>query len=187
MSKYSFNTFDGQLRKGRKGFSKHTETYRICDSCQQPKETVIEFSKKSNCDEYLTTCNKCRNVGKKPVIIKSRRSRLSQETDRELQRSHERLLDQALAQKPEITDLNELRNKYPGYDFTRLKKLQALNIKINAANDFLIEEQSAWLDPSSRPSGGIEYREDLFGKPFAKFDSVDKVEQTIRAEQADLD
>ena len=40
-------------------------------------------------------------------------------------------------------------------------------MKINQANDFLIEEQSAWLDPSSRPVGGIPYNEDLFGKPFA--------------------
>ena len=39
-------------------------------------------------------------------------------------------------------------------------------MKINQANDFLIEEQSAWLDPSSRPSEGIPYNEELFGKPF---------------------
>ena len=98
--------------------------------------------------------------------------------------SHSRLLDQALNETPEITDLNELRNKYPGYDFTRLKKLQALNIKINAANDFLIEEQSAWLDPSSRPAGGIEYHAELFEE---RVFEDDKELSTIQQEQIDID
>ena len=98
--------------------------------------------------------------------------------------SHSRLLDQALNESPEITDLNELRNKYPGYDFTRLKKVQALNIKINAANNFLIEEQSAWLDPSSRPSGGIEYHAELFEE--RAFED-DKELSTIISQQVDID
>ena len=84
--------------------------------------------------------------------------------------SHVRLLDQALEEKPEVTDLNELRAMHPDYDNEKLLRLQRLNQKINAANDFLIEEQSAWLDPSSRPVGGIPYNEELFGKPFASDD-----------------
>ena len=81
--------------------------------------------------------------------------------------SHVRLLDQALGQQPEVTDLLQLRAMHPDYDDAKLLRLQRLNQKINAANDFLIEEQSAWLDPSSRPTGGIPYNEKLFGKPFA--------------------
>ncbi len=109
---------------------------------------------------------------------------LKKAMNKALHDSHSRLLDQALNETPEITDLNELRNKYPGYDFTRLKKLQALNIKINAANDFLIEEQSAWLDPSSRPAGGIEYHAELFEE---RVFEDDKELSTIISQQVDID
>ena len=109
---------------------------------------------------------------------------LKKAMNKALHDSHSRLLDQALNETPEITDLSELRNKYPGYDFTRLKKLQALNIKINAANNFLIEEQSAWLDPSSRPSGGIPYEEELFAE--REFE-VDTEETLIKSQQVDID
>ena len=98
--------------------------------------------------------------------------------------SHSRLLDQALNETPEITDLNELRNKYPGYDFTRLKKVQALNIKINAANDFLIEEQYYWLNPAERPAEGIEYKAELFEE---RVFEDDKELSTIITEQVDID
>ena len=98
--------------------------------------------------------------------------------------SHSRLLDQALNETPEITDLNELRNKYPGYDFTRLKKVQALNIKINAANDFLIEEQYYYLNPSERPAEGIEYKAELFEERVFADDSE---LSTIITEQVDID
>lgn len=97
----------------------------------------------------------------------SEKSRLRRAISAQILRSHERLLEEALEQTPEITDLEQLRSKYPQYDEEKLLRLQRLNMKINAANDFLIEEQSAWLDPSSRPSGGIPYNEDLFGVPFA--------------------
>ena len=100
----------------------------------------------------------------------SEKSRLRRAISQQVYRSHERLLEEALEQTPEITDLEQLRSKYPQYDEEKLLRLQRLNMKINAANDFLIEEQSAWLDPSSRPSGGIPYNEDLFGKPFASDD-----------------
>ena len=96
----------------------------------------------------------------------SEKSALRRAISNQLYRSHERLLEEALEVTPEVTDLMKLREMYPHYDVDKLLRLQRLNMKINAANDFLIEEQSAWLDPSSRPQGGIEYREDLFGKPF---------------------
>ena len=95
------------------------------------------------------------------------KSRLRRAISRQLYSSHERLLEEALEVTPEVTDLMKLREMYPDYDVDKLLRLQRLNMKINQANDFLIEEQSAWLDPSSRPSGGIPYNEELFGKPFA--------------------
>jgi len=97
----------------------------------------------------------------------SEKSRLRRAIAQQVYNSHSRMLDQALEEKPEVTDLNELRAMYPQYDEEKLLRVQRLNQKINEANDFLIEEQSAWLDPSSRPSGGIPYNEDLFGVPFA--------------------
>ena len=100
----------------------------------------------------------------------SEKSALRRAISRQVYSSHERLLEEALEVTPEVTDLLKLREMYPHYDTDRLLRLQRLNMKINAANDFLIEEQSAWLDPSSRPTGGIPYNEDLFGKPFASDD-----------------
>ena len=97
----------------------------------------------------------------------SKKSALRRAISAQVYRSHHRLLEEALEVTPEVTDLMKLREMYPDYDVDKLLRLQRLNMKINQANDFLIEEQSAWLDPSSRPSGGIPYNEDLFGKPFA--------------------
>lgn len=100
----------------------------------------------------------------------TKKSSLSRNISRQLYSSHERLLEEALEQKPEVTDLLQLRSMYPDYDVDKLLRLQRLNMKINQANDFLIEEQSAWLDPKSRPQGGISYNEELFGKPFVTDD-----------------
>ena len=100
----------------------------------------------------------------------TKKSSLSRSISQQLYSSHERLLEEALEQKPEVTDLLQLRAMHPDYDVDKLLRLQRLNMKINAANDFLIEEQSAWLDPSSRLEGGISYNEELFGKPFASDD-----------------
>jgi len=114
----------------------------------------------------------------------SEKSRLRRAITQQLYRSHERLLEQALEQKPEVTDLLKLKEMYPDYDVDKLLRLQRLNMKINAANDFLIEEQSAWLDPSSRPSGGIEYNEELFGKPFASDDdNADAIQSEVYDEK----
>ena len=112
------------------------------------------------------------------------KSRLRRAISAQVFRSHERLLEKALEQTPEVTDLLKLREMYPQYDEAKLLRLQRLNMKINAANDFLIEEQSAWLDPSSRPSGGIPYNEELFGKRFASDDdNADAIQSEVYDEE----
>ena len=109
-----------------------------------------------------------------------KQSPLSRAISMQVYRSHERLLEEALEVTPEVTDLLKLREMHPDYDVDKLLRLQRLNMKINAANDFLIEEQSAWLDPSSRPSGGIAYNEELFGKPFAADDdNADAIQSEV--------
>ena len=113
-----------------------------------------------------------------------KQSPLSRAISQQVYSSHERLLEQALEQKPEVTDLLQLRAMYPDYDTDKLLRLQRLNMKINVANDFLIEEQSAWLDPSSRPQGGIAYDEKLFGKPFATDeDDADAIQSEVYDEK----
>lgn len=114
----------------------------------------------------------------------SEKSRLRRAITHQLYRSHERLLEEALEVTPEVTDLMKLREMYPHYDVDKLLRLQRLNMKINAANDFLIEEQSAWLDPSSRPQGGIPYDSELFAE--REFE-VDSEELQIKSEQVDID
>ena len=112
------------------------------------------------------------------------KSRLRRAISRQVYRSHERLLEEALEVTPEVTDLLKLREMYPDYDVDKLQRLQRLNIKINVANNFLIEEQSAWLDPSSRPSGGIPYNEELFGKPFVSDDdSANAIQSEVYDEE----
>ena len=104
------------------------------------------------------------------MTTKSEKSRLRRAIAQQVYNSHSRLLDEALAQKPEVTDLEQLRSMHPDYDVDKLLRLQRLNMKINQANDFLIEEQNLWLNPSERTSEGIPYNEDLFGVPFASDD-----------------
>ena len=82
-----------------------------------------------------------------------KQSPLQRAISNQLHRSHERLLEEALEVTPEVTDFEQLKDMYPDYDEDKIYNIQRLNMKINAANDFLIEEQSAWLDPSSRPTG----------------------------------
>ena len=84
------------------------------------------------------------------MTTKSEKSRLRRAIAQQVYNSHSRLLDQALEQKPEVTDLEQLREMYPDYEEDKLLRLQRLNHKINVANDFLIEEQSAWLDQHGR-------------------------------------
>jgi len=160
---------------------------RQCAGCRNTLSLVDNFNRCSGHNRsggWKATCKECELDGK---VRTRRRNSFDRIITQHLKSSHEQLLNEALAQDVEETCPVKLRAMFPHFTDKQVTNMAKLNEKWNAANDFLIEEQSAWLDPSSRPEGGIEYREDLFGKPFAKFDSVDKVEQTIRAEQADLD
>ena len=61
----------------------------------------------------------------------SEKSALRRAISRQVYRSHERLLEEALEQTPEVTDLLKLREMYPQYDEEKLLRLQRLNEKIN--------------------------------------------------------
>lgn len=98
--------------------------------------------------------------------------------------SHQRMLDNALNQKVEVTCPEKLREMYPEFTDLQITRMARLNHKINVANDFLIEEQSAWLDPSSRSSGGIPYDSELFAERTFEIDSE---EALIKSQQVDID
>ena len=98
--------------------------------------------------------------------------------------SHKRMLDNALNQKVEVTCTEKLRGMYPEMTDKQIASMARLNHKINVANDFLIEEQSGWLDKSSRPVGGIPYDSELFAE--REFE-VDTEETLIKSQQVDID
>lgn len=109
---------------------------------------------------------------------------LNKQMSKALWDSHSRMLDNALNQRVEVTDPVKLREMYPDFTDEQITRMARLNHKINVANDFLIEEQSAWLDPSSRPVGGIPYDSELFAE--REFE-VDSEELQIKSEQVDID
>jgi len=74
---------------------------------------------------------------------------LKKAMNKALHDSHSRMLDNALAQRVEVTDPEKLREMYPDFTDLQITRMAKLNHKINVANDFLIEEQSAWLDLKS--------------------------------------
>ena len=98
--------------------------------------------------------------------------------------SHQRMLDNALNQKVEVTDPVKLREMYPDFTDEQVTRMARLNHKINVANDFLIEEQYYWLNPSERPVEGIEYDEELWAT--TSYDE-DKELAIIKEEQRDID
>jgi len=98
--------------------------------------------------------------------------------------SHQRMLDNALNQKVEETCPEKLRGMYPEMTDHQITRMARLNHKINVANDYLIEEQSAYLDPSSRPAGGIPYDSELFAE---RTFEVDSEETLIKSQQVDID
>ena len=98
--------------------------------------------------------------------------------------SHQRMLDNALNQKVEVTDPVKLREMYPDFTDEQITRMARLNHKINVANDFLIEEQYYWLNPSERPVEGIEYDEELWAT--TSYDE-DKELAIIKEEQRDID
>ena len=109
---------------------------------------------------------------------------LNKQMSKALWDSHTRLLDQALAQRVEVTCPEKLREMYPDFTDLQITRMARLNHKINVANDFLIEEQYYWLNPSERPAGGIEYHAELFEERV--FDE-DKELSIIQSEQVDID
>ena len=109
---------------------------------------------------------------------------LNKQMSKALWNSHQRMLDNALNQKVEVTDPVKLREMYPDFTDEQVTRMARLNHKINVANDFLIEEQYYWLNPSERPAEGIEYDEELWATT-----SYDEDEELaiIREEQKGLD
>ena len=158
---------------------------RKCNACDVTLDLHDNFDRKANNQfEFQSVCKECSaTIGKT-----SRQSSLSKRTNRYVYESHERELRYALEQKVEITCPVKLRKKHPSFTDHQIARMSRLNEKINAANDFLIEEQNSWLNPSERPAEGIEYREDLFGIPFGDVEyTVDRLEAEIREEQVDID
>ena len=98
--------------------------------------------------------------------------------------SHNRLLKNALNQRVEVTDPSKLRDMYPEFTDLQVARMARLNHKINVANDFLIEEQHYYLNPSERPSGGIDYQAKLFEERVFEDDNE---LSTIITEQIDID
>lgn len=94
------------------------------------------------------------------------------------------MLNQALKQRVEVTDPSKLREMYPEFTDLQITRMARLNHKINVANDFLIEEQSYYLNPSERPAGGIDYQAELFEE---RVFEDDKELSTIQQEQIDID
>ena len=80
---------------------------------------------------------------------------LNKQMTKAVRDSHTRMLDNALKQEVEVTDPVKLREMYPDFTDEQVTRMARLNHKINVANDFLIEEQYYWLNPSERPAEGI--------------------------------
>ena len=109
---------------------------------------------------------------------------LNKQMTKALWDSHTRMLDNALNQRVEVTDPVKLREMYPDFTDEQITRMARLNHKINVANDFLIEEQYYWLNPSERPAEGIEYHAELFEERVFAEDEELKI---IQAEQVDID
>ncbi len=153
-----------------------------CLACDLTLDLEANFDRKETDQfSFQPVCIEC----SKSISRKSYRSNLSKQIDIELKRSHERMLDEALAQDLEETCPIKLRAMFPYFTDKQVTNMARLNEKWNAANDFLIEEQYLFLNPKERTSAGIEYRADLFDTK-SDYDQ-DQELADIRAEQADLD
>ena len=139
--------------------SKNVLGSRKCPSCLEELEIESCFEFQATTRRFKHICKKCDNGLK---AYQRRQTSLSKATNIALHKSHERMLNNALAQKVEVTCLEKLREMYPYMTDHQITRMSKLNEKINAANDFLIEEQYYWLNPEERPAEGIEYRADLF-------------------------
>ena len=161
------------------------ESYRVCDTCHNQKETVIDFKKLSDSREFSSTCLTCLHTIKGTTVkLPSKQSSLRRRINQQVQNSHKRMLNNALAQRVEVTDPSKLREMYPDFTDLQITRMARLNHKINVANDFLIEEQNYYLNPSERPAEGIEYHAELFEE---RVFEDDKELSTIITEQIDID
>ena len=153
-----------------------------CLACNVTLNLEANFDRKETDQfSFQPVCIEC----SKTISRKSYRSNLSKQIDIELKRSHESMLDEALAQDVEETCPIKLRAMFPYFTDKQVTNMARLNEKWNAANDFLIEEQHLFLNPKERTSAGIEYRADLFDTK-SDYDQ-DQELADIRAEQTDLD
>jgi CRISPR/Cas system-associated protein Cas10 (large subunit of type III CRISPR-Cas system) len=132
---------------------------RKCPTCRQILAIEECFDRRDNGQGFKKQCRECSKIAS---IYKNRQSSLSKQTNIAVYKSHERLLNNALRQKTETTCPVKLRGMHPSFTDHQISRMSRLNEKINAANDFLIEEQNLWLNPQDRTPEGIEYRADLF-------------------------
>ena len=154
---------------------------RKCPTCREILPIEESFDRRENGQGFKKQCRTCCNVA---AAYKNRQSSLSKRTNIAVYKSHERMLDNALRQKTEVTCPEKLRGMYPYMTDHQISRMSRLNEKINAANDFLIEEQNLWLNPNERTPEGIEYRADLFDDNTEY--QQDKEELSIVAEQKEI-
>ena len=153
-----------------------------CLSCNLTLEIEGNFDRKeADQFSFQPVCIEC----SKSISKKAYRSNFSKLVDTYLKSSHERMLDEALAQDVEETCPIKLRAKFPYFTDKQVTNMARLNEKWNAANDFLIEEQYLFLNPKERTPEGIEYRADLFDVK-SDYDEDEEL-SIIREEQTDLD
>lgn len=152
-----------------------------CTACDLTLNREDNFDRKaSNQWAFQSVCKEC----SKAIGTTSRKSSLRRRINTQVRNSHKRMLNQALAQRIEITDPSKLRDMYPEFTDLQITRMARLNHKINVANDFLIEEQHYYLNPSERPSGGIDYQAELFEERVFEDDNE---LSTIQQEQIDID
>jgi len=152
-----------------------------CTACDLTLNREDNFDRKaSNQWVFQSVCKEC----SKAIGTTSRKSPLRRRINMQVLNSHKRMLNNALNQKVEVTDPSKLREMYPEFTDLQITRMARLNHKINVANDFLIEEQHYYLNPSERPSGGIDYQAELFEE---RVFEDDKELSTIITEQIDID
>jgi hypothetical protein len=154
---------------------------RKCPSCKLTLNTEENFEYQPMKRCFTTSCKKCM---KEQRTTFKRRTSMQKATNIAVHKSHQRMLKNALKQRVEVTDPSKLRDMYPEFTDLQITRMARLNHKINVANDFLIEEQHYYLNPSERPSGGIDYQAELFEE---RVFEDDKELSTIITEQIDID
>ena len=152
-----------------------------CNACDLTLNREDNFDRKAMDQfSFQAVCKEC----SKTIGSTNRKSPLRRRINMQVHNSHKRMLNNALNQKVEVTDPSKLREMYPEFTDLQITRMARLNKKINVANDFLIEEQHYYLNPSERPSGGIDYQAELFEERVFEDDNE---LSTIITEQIDID